>query len=259
MVAAAGCVVVYLLNLFMAEVHPGNLWGLSYGIAAGVLMVFVMLLGLRKRTKKIATRLGLGKSQAWVQLHVYGGALFLLLVFMHSGFRLPSGALAWWMFILSVWVTLSGIVGVALQKWIPKMLTSGLTVEVIYERIPELIKEISSKAEELIASSAEPVKEFYENNLAATLAAPQPRLIYYLDITGGINSQMKQFEYVRQFLSAEEKEKLRRLEALYKTKLEIDAHLTLQKALRGWLYTHVPLSLVLLMLVGIHLYSVLYY
>jgi hypothetical protein len=202
---------------------------------------------------------GLGNARVWLQFHLYGGALFLLLTFMHSGFRQPQGILTWWLWFLSIYVTASGLIGVLLQKWVPKILTSGLAIEVVYERIPELIREIREKANALVQTGAEPTRDFYKNHLAVALAAPQPRLIYCLDITGGIQSRLKQFEYLRRLLPVGEKEKLNKLEAFYKTKLEIDAHYTLQRLLRWWLLTHVPVSLVLLVLLALHLFAVLYY
>ncbi len=249
----------YLLNWTIAEVHPYTAWGMSYGIAAAVLMTGVALYGLRRRTKKISSKYRLGTSQTWLQFHLYGGALFLLLVFMHTGFRVPSGILTWWLWFLSLWITLSGFLGVLLQKWIPKILASGLAIEVLYERIPALVGEIREKAENLIQTCGDTIQEFYQTHLAAALAAPQPRLIYYADITGGIHARTKQFDYLRRFLPAGEKAKLDQLEAIYKTKLELDAHYTLQKALRWWLYLHLPVSLVLFVLLGLHLYAVLYY
>ena len=44
-----------------------------------------------------------------------------------------------------------------------------------------------------------------------------------------------------------------------RTKLEIDAHYTLQQALRWWLYAHLPASFVLLVFILLHLYTVLFY
>jgi hypothetical protein len=258
-IATAVCLLVYLLNAIVSEIRPYNVWGLSYGTAASILMAGAGLYGLRRRTTKIALKHGLGRAQPWVQFHIYGGTLALLLTFMHSGFHLPTGLLTWWLWILAIWVTASGIFGVLLQKWIPKILASGLATEVVYERIPELINEIREKVEALIQTCADPVKDFYNKNIAVSLLVPQPRLIYYLDITGGIQSRTRQFEYLRSFLSAEDKEELNKLEAFYKTKLEIDAHYTLQRALRWWLYTHVPLSLVLLILIVFHLFAVFYY
>ena len=91
------------------------------------------------------------------------------------------------------------------------------------------------------------------------LATPQTRLIYYLDVTGGIQARTEQFDYLRALLPADEQQKLDDLQAMYKTKLEIDAHYTLQKALRWWLYLHVPVSLVLIVLLALHIFAVVYY
>lgn len=258
-IATIICGLIYFANMILAEIRPSNIWGLSYGTAAAILLAGAALLALRRRMTRIALASGLGNARAWLQFHLYGGALFLLLTFMHSGFRQPQGILTWWLWFLSIYVTASGLVGVLLQKWIPRILTSGLAIEVVYERIPELIREISEKAGALMQTCAEPVKDFYKNKVALALATPQPRLIYCLDITGGIQSRLKQFEYLRRLLPAVDKEKLNKLEAFYKTKLEIDAHYTLQRILRWWLLTHVPVSLVLLILLALHLFTVLYY
>ena len=214
-----------------------------------------ILYGLRRRTMKLAP----GKSRIWLQCHIYGGGLFLMLVLMHSGFRQPTGVVTWWLWALSIWITVSGILGTLIQKWIPKILSSGLSIEVIYERIPELIMEIRHKAEQLIHNCETPLQDFYRKNIAATFAAPQNRLIYFFDITGGIQSRVRQFNYLRELLDEPEKTQLDTLENYYRTKLEIDAHYTLQKALRWWLFLHAPLSIVLIVLLGFHLYSVFWY
>ncbi|MCG3121381.1 MAG: hypothetical protein ALAOOOJD_04446 [bacterium] len=258
-VAVIICSAAFLLNTIIAEVRPANIWGLTYGTLAAILMVGAALLGARRRMTKLALRSGMGKAQTWLQFHLYGGTLCLLLIFMHTGFRQPHGLLTWWLWFFSLWVSVSGVIGVILQKWIPKLLTSGLAIEAVYERIPELIAEIGEKVNALVDTCAAPVKDFYQKSIALALAAPRPRLIYCIDITGGIQSRLKQFAYLRGFLPAGEKEKLNQLEAFYKTKLEIDAHYTLQRLLRLWLYTHVPASLVLLVLLGMHLFAVLYY
>lgn len=253
------CIVLYLFNVLTSEVQPYTVWGLSYGIAAATLLLGGATYGIRRRVIKYTKKYGAGRTQNWLQFHIYGGTLFLLLVLMHSGFRVPHGALNWWQWLLSIWITVSGLLGVLLQKWIPKLLTSGLSIEVHYDRIPSLIREIKQKAETLIKNCDDPLRNFYHENLALSLVRPEPRLIYYVDITGGIQAQTKQFDYLSRFLSTEEKEKLAQLQMMYKTKLEIDAHYTLQRALRWWLFAHIPVSVVLIILVVIHVYTVLYY
>lgn len=247
--------VMYVLNMLLDEINPGNWWGLTYGTVASLLMLGAGLYAVRRRMLKR----DLGKSKAWVQFHLYGGTLAGLLVLLHTGFRLPHGLFDWMLWLLSIWVTLSGLLGVALQQWIPKILSSGLSVEAMYERIPELVEQIRARAEKMVESCTEPVRDFYRSNIAAALIAPQPRLIYYIDVTGGIQSSIKQFGFLRKVLSLEEKEKLDQLQDLYRTKLELDAHYSLQRPLRWWLATHVPLSLVLLLMVALHIWAVWYY
>jgi hypothetical protein len=139
------------------------------------------------------------------------------------------------------------------------MLASGLDIEVVYERIPELIRQTREKAEAVIALCSDPVKEFYMRNIAGSLIEPEPNLIYYIDITGGIQSRMQQFSYLRKVLPTDERESLDTLEDIFRNKLQMDAHFTLQRALQWWLYLHIPVSLVLLALLAIHLFAVFYY
>jgi len=254
-IALSICIAVYLLNTLLSEAHPYTIWGIGYGIAATLLMVGAAMWAVRRRTMSIAP----SRSQNWVQFHVYGGTLFFLLVLMHTGFHIPSGTLAWCLVGLTTLVALSGIVGVILQKTIPRILTSGLSIEVHFQRIPELIQEVQKKSEELVQTCPDSVRDFFKKELAGSFSGPQFRPIYFIDITGGIQSRMKQFDYLRRFLSPEEKEKLGQLQALYKSKLEMDAHYTLQKILKIWLFFHIPVSLILLILVGLHLYAVLFY
>ena len=259
LLASAGCLAVFLVNVAFFRFDAGNLWGIAYGTLAALFMIGAALFGARRRMMARAAKRKLGRSRAWLQFHLYGGALAMLLVLMHTGFRIPSGAQNCWLWALSLWVTGSGLLGVALQKIIPRMLASGLEIEVVYERIPELVRQLRARAEAVIADSTAPVKEYYFKNLAPSLIAPEARLVYYIDITGGLQSRLRQFSYLRNVLAADEQRALDALEDMYRTKLELDAHFTLQKALRWWLYLHVPASLVLLALLAVHLFSVIYY
>ncbi len=254
-IAVGVCLLLYLANALFGQVRPGNTLGIAYGIMATVLFVAVFAFALRRRLMKFRP----GRTWYYLQVHVYGGALFMLLVFMHTGFKMPQGILTWWLWMLSIWVVGSGLLGVVLQKWIPMLLNSGLSIEVHYDRIPELIADIRHRAESLATTCDYATREFYRKTLAPILATPKTRLIYYLDITGGIQARTEQFDYLRALLPEDEQEKLDDLQAMYKTKLEIDAHYTLQKALRWWLYLHVPVSLVLIVLLALHIFAVVYY
>ena len=257
--ACAGCLAVYGVNVAFFEFRPGNVWGYVYGSLAGVLMIAVAALGIRRRMIRLASRRNMRSARMWTQFHFYAGAVCLLLVLMHTGFAVPRGLLNFWLWLFSIWVTLSGFLGVALQKTIPRMLASGLTTEVIFERIPELVRQAREHAEAVLAECGVPVRTFYGRNLAPSLMAPEINWRYYFDITGGIQARVRQFSYLRQVLSADEQGRLDRIEHIYRTKLEMDAHYTLQRALRWWLVLHLPASLVLLLLLVLHLVAVFLY
>ncbi|MGH1362699.1 MAG: hypothetical protein ACRBF0_04025 [Calditrichia bacterium] len=245
----------YLLTSFFPDLEVEQNLRLVYGSIAACLLVAAMLYGIRQRRVK----LNWGRSNTWLQLHIYGGGLFLLLMLMHSGFKVPVGWITWLLWTLSFWMTVSGLLGVILQKWIPKLLSSGLNVEVIYERIPDLVLDIRSKSEELVGEAELPLQDFYRQHLAVAFSAPKNRFIYFLDITGGSQARLRQFDYLRALLSRDGRASLNTLESYYKTKLELDAHYTLQKALRWWLFLHAPLSLLLIVLLLLHLFAVVYY
>jgi hypothetical protein len=228
-------------------------------VAAAVLLLGAALYGLRRRAMRLASRLGLGRARSWLYFHLYGGALFLLLMLMHSGFRLPNGNLTRWLWAASLWTVLSGWIGLILQRWIPRVLASGLSTEVHFDRIPSLVEEIRQQAEELVATCDDAVGSLYARQVAPALVAPRRRWVYFFDITGGIHARLKDFEYLAGLLPTEEREKLQSLERLYRSKLEIDAHYTLQQALRWWLFGHVPPSLLALLLMLLHVFAIFYY
>ncbi len=82
--------------------------------------------------------------------------------------------------------------------------------------------------------------------------------IVYTDSEGGLLQVVHDMDELRK-TPGDEWKKLNELEQLYRTKLEIDAHYTLQQTLRWWLYFHVPTSLLLLACVLVHIFVVWYY
>ncbi len=255
-IACLVALVVYALNMLLSELHPGNTWGLSYGIAAAVLFAGVMLYSARRRMMGIRA---LPRSWHYLQFHVYGGTLFLLLVFMHSNFSTPNGIVTWWLWILSIWIVLSGLFGIVLQKWIPTVLNAGLSIEVHYDRIPDLIDASRERAETIAGSGSEVIQEFYRKELAPAFNVPKHRWMYYIDAASSIHANTKKFEHIRQYLSSEEQSLFDELNLVYKSKLEMDAHYTLQRALRWWIYAHAPLSVLLFVFLVVHIFSVYYY
>jgi hypothetical protein len=243
------CVVLYGVSVALGHDRGSSVWGLAYGIAATVVLALVMAYAVRRRTLRVRR---LGRSWTYLELHVYGGVIFLLLVGMHTSFRVPQGTLTVVLWLLSLWVVGTGLFGVALQKWIPTVLNQGLSIEVQAARVPELVKASAQRAEQLVSRASEPVREFYNRVVAPRIHGVQPRWMYYVDAPGDTHAQADQFAFLRTVVTGEERELLDELEVLYRSKLEMDAHYTLQRALRWWLRLHVPAAVILWALLALH-------
>ena len=254
--AAAAALVAFVA---VSGIRPGEPLGVAFGIAAAVLLLATALYGVRRRAMATASRWHLGSARWWLRAHLYCGALFLFFLLLHSGLRLPQGHFSWALWLLSLWVVASGFFGLFLQRWIPRVLTSGLHLEAHFDRIPELVEEIRQRAATVALGVEGPLRTLYQQRLAPTLSAPVPRVIYFFDVSGGSRTGLRELEYLHSLLPGEEKETLGKLEKLYRSKLELDAHYTLQWALRVWLWLHLPASLALLALVMLHILTVLYY
>jgi hypothetical protein len=253
-IATAVCIAGYVADALTGDLDASSFWGMTYGTVATAFMVGSALYAVRRRT----VRLSVGTARGWQQFHVYGGTLFMLLTFMHAAFRVPTGPMTTWLMVLSIWVFASGLLGVLIQKWIPRLLLP-LRVEALYDRIPELVDELREKADRLAGELPAPVRDFHRRFLEPEMRAPRNRLVYFINARAGREARAREFDLLRGIVSPEAGDRVRELEALYVTKLELDAHYTLQKALRWWLYSHVPPSLVLLALVALHIFAVFYY
>ena len=249
------CLAAFAANLALSDVGPSTRWGRLYGSGATAMLVVAVAYFGRRR----APRRGPGRAQTWLHWHVYGGALFLLLIAMHTAFRLPHGLLGWGLWLVSTYIVVTGAAGLLLQRWLPRMLSSAGALEVNYERIPVLVDELRQRAEALVATGDDAVQRMFATLMAPALAGPQPRVAYFFDPAGHIRTQLDEIAAVRDALPDDQRQCAAALQELVANKLEIDAHYTLQRALRWWPRAHVPLTLVLVVLVALHLFSVWYY
>lgn len=236
--------------------RPGDWIGLTYGTLATLLMIGAALLTWRKRYKR---KSWLGRTQMWLQFHVYGGWLGVLLALLHAGIGWPHGPLNWLLWGLTIWVGVSGLVGVLLQKWIPSLLASGLRLEVVFERIEEHAIGLLREADAVAQQAAIPVQSFYQKELRPFMAELRPRLAFALDITGGFGARLAVFEHVSGLLTGEDRGRVEDLVIIAQEKNELDAHYTLQRLLRRWVIWHTAPSWLLLILIVAHLYVVWVY
>jgi hypothetical protein len=145
--------VVYVLYAFESPQGPrgGSAVGLAFGIIGFAFMIFAALLGARKRVP--AWRVG--RAQAWMRGHLWLGFLALPIILFHGGFHF-GGTLTrvlMWLLIVTVF---SGVFGAALQHSVPRVMTSDVPLETIYDEIGNvrsLLREEADRAFESLCGS----------------------------------------------------------------------------------------------------------
>jgi hypothetical protein len=140
----AASAVVYVAYAWNAPAGPrgGSAVGLTFGIVGFAFMIFAALLGARKRVPTWR----LGRAQAWMRGHLWLGMLSLPLILFHGGFHF-GGTLTrvlMWLLIITVG---SGLFGAALQNYVPRMMTSDVPLETIYDEIDNVRKALREEAD----------------------------------------------------------------------------------------------------------------
>ncbi len=137
--AAILLIVSLIVYVWYASTKPGGprggtFSGLAFGIAGYALMLFVGLLGVRKKVPVWR----LGKAQTWMRGHIWMGLITLPLILLHAGGFHARGPLTLVLMMLFYIVWLSGIFGAVLQHYLPTMITAEVPLETIYEEIPHV-------------------------------------------------------------------------------------------------------------------------
>jgi hypothetical protein len=129
----------------------GSTIGLIFGVFGFTFMIFAGLLGARKRVPTWRV----GRAQAWMRGHLWLGFLALPLILFHGGFHF-GGTLThvlMWLLIITVF---SGVFGAVLQHYVPRVMTTEVPLETIYDEIGHvrsLLREEADRAVESVCGS----------------------------------------------------------------------------------------------------------
>lgn len=126
--------------------------GFLYGVAGGLIILFELLLWPRKRVRSWR----IGSAQLWLRAHVWLGLLSLPLVVMHARLFFIGGLLNQALMATFVIVIASGIWGLVLQQFLPKLLLEQVPAETIYEQIEHVAAQQCADAEKLVLALCEP-------------------------------------------------------------------------------------------------------
>ena len=260
----------------------GTTAGVLFGSVGFAFMLFAALLGARKRGPVYR----LGRAQTWMRGHLWLGLLSLPILLFHSGFRYGHGLTAWLMTLLTL-VVASGVLGAALQHYMPRVMTREVTMETIYEEIAHVRAQLLEEAEELMKQAtgegkkgteisvetdaepsraavavavaaiddAAPLRNFYERELKPFLEKPAARG----SALGDAAQAGVAFNQLRTLLPASLHTAIADLEGICEEERQLTLQSRLHVWLHGWLLLHIPLSLALLLLGAIHAVMALRY
>lgn len=262
----------------IAGPRGGSVIGLAFGIIGSAFMIFSGLLAVRKKVEVWR----LGRAQSWMRGHLWLGLLSLPMILFHGGFRF-GGPLTAVLMVLLILVVVSGLFGAALQHYLPKVMTSEVPFETIFEQIDHVRAELLAEADELIERASAPLKLVAaapSGDLAATadsiLSAEESlaplRNFYAREMRPYLEDHRRRnqpladqekargtFERLRRLLPAGIHETTTSLEEICDEERQLRRQVHLHHLLHGWLMLHIPLSFALLILGCVHAVMALRY
>lgn len=259
----------------MGGARGGTTIGLVYGVVGFAFMIFAGLLSLRKKFPVWR----MGRTSTWMRGHLWLGLISYPIILFHSGFSFGRGTLTWWMMVIFTLVIVSGLLGAALQLYMPKMMTRQIPYETIYAEIPrirgQLLDEADIKVAEvtgitvneavMAAGSGDTggvvvttvqmeddvrneLTRFYDHDLRPYLEQAGGKGKPIADRTLGTGM----FSNVRTRLPSVVHPVVDDLESICEEKRQLDHQMRLHRVLHGWLLIHLPLSFALLLMGAVH-------
>lgn len=255
-----GIAAAYLIDA--SRVRPGPSGGTAMGYALGtigaLLIVWLALLGVRKR---VITS-GHYSLKAWVSAHIYLGLSLIVIATLHTGFHFGWNVhtLAYGLMLL---VIASGALGVWAYATLPNFLSDNRG-ETTRKQMLAQIESIDTQMHE----AAQPLSR--ENAAIVRLS------LEHTDIGGGFwrrlleryddcaNDQaIRRLDAVLATAEGAQAAALEKIETLMRRKAEVlvrarrQMHIT--ALLEAWLFVHIPATFALLAALTVHIVSVFLY
>ena len=251
-------IVAYL----MIDVQPRHNGGSAYGYALGtigaLLILWLTLLGVRKR----AMTRGRWSLKAWTSAHVYLGLSLIVIATLHTGFQFGWNVHTL-SYTLMMIVILSGVYGISMYAALPRMLSDNR--EMMTEG--QMLDALRSMDRQL-HDAAQPLEQRYADLVQASLEQDAFGGGVWSRLTGrypNCATRYAQAEIRREtaYRPNVGDDPLEKIDALLTRKEAILArvrrHLKIKSLLEVWLYVHVPITFALIAALSAHIVSVFFY
>lgn len=237
--------------------YGGTPLGLLFGCLAFGIFLFAAALGVRKKKRLWP----IGSVQTWLKAHLWLTVFTLPLVLLHSGFRLGGPHTTVLVILYSV-VMASGIFGVILQHFLPSIMRTSLTREVVFEEIPTLRAELLEEANRLRSKVAEAAAIGAKGDTSPQVLCRflDEECLPFLSVTQKYKARKlctaqaaaNTFKSIRLNVHPDWRGRVNELERICESRRLMDLQTRFQHWLHGWLLIHVPGSIALLLMTAWH-------
>lgn len=257
---ALGISIAALIVYLGIDVEPrpngGSWYGYTLGTIGALLILWLTMLGVRKRTMSR----GYFSLKAWTSAHVYLGLSLIVIATLHTGFQLGWNVhtLA---YVLMMIVILSGIYGIIAYTTLPEALSdnrSEMTRSQMIETIAKLDRQIDIAAQ-LLDDTALVRSSLKEDPFRAGIFAR---------LSGSERNcrNARALTEMRERLATatgDQEDAIRAVVQLLERKAaalaRIRRQLKIKARLEVWLFIHVPATFALIAALSVHILSVFYY
>lgn len=253
---------VCLVSYFLVDVQPrhngGSWYGYTLGTIGALLILWLTMLGLRKR----AMTPGGWSLKAWTSAHVYLGLSLIVIGTLHTGFQLGWNVhtLAWALMMI---VIISGIYGIYAYSTLPQALSSNrdeMTETQMIDALRSLDRQLHDAAQPLDPEAAALVQSSLEQDPFAGGILQRLGNRYPGCATRAAQAELRRARAYQPRMGDDPLDKidslLQRKEA---TLGRLRKHLQIKGLLQVWLYIHVPMTFALLAALSAHIVSVFFY
>ncbi|NNM75491.1 hypothetical protein HJG53_01025 [Sphingomonas sp. ID1715] len=251
-------IVAYLMIDVQPRPNGGSAEGYVLGTIGALLILWLTLLGVRKR----AMTRGRWSLKSWTSAHVYLGLSLIVIATLHTGFQFGWNVhtLA---YALMMVVILSGIYGISMYAALPRMLSDNrdmMTETQMLEALRSIDRQLHDSAQPLEQRHADLVQASLEQDafgggVWARLTGRYPNCA-----TRAAQAEIRRETAYRPNVGDDPLEKidalLTRKEAIL---ARVRRHLKIKSLLEVWLYVHVPITFALIAALSAHIVSVFFY
>jgi hypothetical protein len=206
--------------------------------------------------RKKLPMLPLLRSATWLQFHVYLGLVTAGLFVLHTGPRLPDGALETGLWLVVVVLILSGLAGIAITRVVPRGLTAH-GERPIFERIPAFRAQLAQEAGDIVtraleAGASQSLASYYARRLHPYFARPRHLGAHLLGSRRPVQRICRELRALERYIARSEQESLEALEDRVIAKDNLDYQYAWQSLLKGWLFVHIPLTYAAFLAAAVH-------